>query len=399
MRTYKLLNPIISNNEYDADNEFDAAKHYASVLNKLKIENPSKILSIQQTGGEITHYNIGGFIPNPNALPFIPGNVGGEEDEDEDEEDEDDIIHETKNDQYDEHGMLVNNDDVGEIDDEIANFMNELKLNDDYEEQKFPDNMPKLSVPAPKPVNPLASVPAPKPVNPLASVPAPKPVNPLASVPAPKPVNPFAQKQANPFAVKKGGSRLKISKNNYKLINPYIIGKLNTEYNAENGLEAAKKFWEELNPLTTNNVPQLFITFQDGGGNLLHYKINEKALSNGSRMADYTISEQKITLSKATQDFFEQGLTHIKNIEEKAKNYNQDGGRSHQRYLIDDSSDSDNDSDKYHGMYFDFSRYKRLSQPIAYWWYDPVIYNTTTIYTPTFNVPVTPYVQLWLPVL
>jgi hypothetical protein len=186
--------------------------------------------------------------------------------------------------------------------------------------------------------------------------------------------------------------------NTYKLVNPYIIGKFNTTYKVENGIDAAKQFWDDLSSHTTNNMPQLCITLQRGGDNkLFHYKINEKVTTLGSKIADYTISEVKTDISETTKTAFLNEITKLKNkVEQQAQN--QAGGKRHsmkrERYNKDDSSsDSDSESDDY----FDFSRFKRLSQPISYWWYNPTLYGVTRLYYPTFNVPITPYMQVWVP--
>jgi hypothetical protein len=78
---------------------------------------------------------------------------------------------------------------------------------------------------------------------------------------------------------------------NYTLVNPCILGQFNTEYKAENGLEAASQFWNDLSSFTTNNVPQLFITLQDASTkDLIHFKISEK-INPKSKISDYTIEE------------------------------------------------------------------------------------------------------------
>ena len=191
----------------------------------------------------------------------------------------------------------------------------------------------------------------------------------------------------------------------YDLVNPRILGNFNTSYNVENGLEAAKTFWNDLSQHITNNVPELIITFKNEKDDLYHYKIIEK-LSGGSKNADITIKEVKPKISqKVKRDFLNEVSKVQKNITNQM--VNQEGGKK-KRYegKNDNSSDSssssssssDLSSDAEEGNdYYDFSRYKRLSQPIVYWWYTPILYKTVKLYTPTFAVPLMPYIRTWIP--
>lgn len=80
----------------------------------------------------------------------------------------------------------------------------------------------------------------------------------------------------------------------------------------------------------------------------------------------------------------------------------QTGGKG-KRYNASSSSSSTNSSTNSTSTeegedYYDFSRHRRLSQPIVYWWYTPSLYRVTKIYTPTFNVPLMPYINTWVPI-
>ena len=189
----------------------------------------------------------------------------------------------------------------------------------------------------------------------------------------------------------------------YDLINPRILGNFNTSYNVENGLEAAKTFWNDLSQHITNNMPELIITFKNDRDDLYHYKITEK-ISGGSKTADTVIKEIKPKISqKVKRDF----LNEVSRVQQNITNQmvNQEGGKSSKRYKgksdsssSSSSSSSSLSSDAEEGNdYYDFSRYKRLSQPIMYWWYTPILYRTPRIYTPTFTVPLMPYIRTWIP--
>ena len=181
----------------------------------------------------------------------------------------------------------------------------------------------------------------------------------------------------------------------YELVNPCIIGQFKTSYSVENGLEATKELWNNLSPLITNNLPELIVTFQEGG-NLHHYKITEK-VESGTKNATYTIKDYNTKISNKVKSEFLNEVSSVKsNI--TAQLDNQSGGKK-KRYEMENSSSSSTDSSSTEegADYYDFSRYKRLSQPIAYWWYTPYLYRVTRIYTPTFNVPLVPYIRTWVP--
>jgi hypothetical protein len=192
----------------------------------------------------------------------------------------------------------------------------------------------------------------------------------------------------------------------FKLINPLIIGQFNTEYKAEKGLEAISQFWNDLSTHLTNNVPNLYVTLKDGQNNLSHYKIEEK-LSGGSKITDFNISEFKLNLSQKAQEKF---IKKVEGFEKKTNNNiaKQLGGAKAKqsrenketkakRYKDSSSSSSSSCDSSDDEDYYNFSKYKRLTQPISMWYYAPTLYNVDSVFVPTFVNPIVPYVKLWLP--
>ncbi len=189
----------------------------------------------------------------------------------------------------------------------------------------------------------------------------------------------------------------------FKLVNPLIIGQFNTEYRAENGLEAISQFWNDLSTHLTNNVPNLYVTLKDEQNNLSHYKIEEK-LSGGSKMTDFNISEFKLNLSQKAQkkfvekvESFEQKTNNkiarqLGGAKAKAKQSRESKDKRYKDSSSSSSSDSSDDDD-----YYNFSKYKRLTQPISMWYYAPTLYGVNSVFVPTFVNPIVPYVKLWLP--
>lgn len=186
----------------------------------------------------------------------------------------------------------------------------------------------------------------------------------------------------------------------YSLVNPCILGQFNTVYKAENGLEAASQFWNDLSSFTTNNVPQLFITLEDKSSkDLVHFKISEK-IDSKTKISEYTISELNVDVSDKNKKTFLKGVEDVKKKVNSLVN-KQTGGDSNDkvkkhRKRYDDSSSTSSISDD--DEYFNFRKYKRMTQPISYWWYTPFIYNQPSVFIPTFNVPIIPYVELWVPI-
>jgi len=198
-----------------------------------------------------------------------------------------------------------------------------------------------------------------------------------------------------------------------KLLNPLLIGQFNTTYNVDKPLDAAVNFWNDLSAHTTNNMPSMKITFMNENTELFHFEVKER-LKAGSKSVNFTVKEKFYKISDANKAIF---INTVKRDEMKIKNKatKQSGGQSGGKmknapnkkdYKIQpsssSSSDSDSDSDSLDssdkdGDLYDFSKYRRLSQPIIYYSYTPFLYKITNFYTPTFVLPLTPYVRTWIP--
>lgn len=191
-----------------------------------------------------------------------------------------------------------------------------------------------------------------------------------------------------------------------KLVNPLLIGQFNTTYNVDKPLDAAVNFWNDLSTHLTNNMPTMRISFLDEKKELYHFKIKER-LQGGSKSVNFTVKQENHKMSeKAKKEF----INYVENEEKKIKNKaeNQSGGKiknapNKKDYKISSSSstlsssDSSDSSDDEDGELYDFSKYRRLSQPIIYYSYTPFLYKITRFFTPTFVLPLTPYVRTWIP--
>jgi len=63
--------------------------------------------------------------------------------------------------------------------------------------------------------------------------------------------------------------------NEYKLVNPYILGKLKTSCKAKTSEDAAEKLWNKLSKYTNNNVPKFYFSIKQKGGELQHFMVKE----------------------------------------------------------------------------------------------------------------------------
>jgi hypothetical protein len=184
-------------------------------------------------------------------------------------------------------------------------------------------------------------------------------------------------------------------KTQFELVNPCIIGQMNTSYSTESALDAATQFWNDLSPLLTNNVPKIYITLQNSKKDLFHFKISEKNNAQ-TKTADFSIREYNAEITSKQKTIF---LKHIAQIKENKSSQvdAQLGGKKKKRYEEKDSSSDSSDSDSDNDDYYNFTRYKKMSQPIVYWSYTPTLYKVNTVYTPTFNIPLVPYINTWIP--
>ena len=57
----------------------------------------------------------------------------------------------------------------------------------------------------------------------------------------------------------------------YKLVNPLILGDIETEYKENSVDDAAKKVWNKLSQYITGNVPRFGFTLKDNNNRLHHF--------------------------------------------------------------------------------------------------------------------------------
>jgi hypothetical protein len=171
----------------------------------------------------------------------------------------------------------------------------------------------------------------------------------------------------------------------YKLINPTVVGHVNTTTSTSSPDKAVKKIWENLSSHIMGNVPNLLVTIrEEGTSNIFHYNIQEKVNSK------VKYEKLDVKLSSETKKAF---LKEIDNVQ------SQHGGDKKRKRYEDDSSSSSSSSSSSDDEFHKFMKFRKNS-PISMYWYTPYIYSTTepvTIYTPVWKYPIVPYNEIWIP--
>lgn len=186
-----------------------------------------------------------------------------------------------------------------------------------------------------------------------------------------------------------------MSKQQYKLVNPYIVGNMNTTFSGSSSLEAATNAYKELSQYFNNDIPQFYFTMQKvagedkiGGGkndNYLHFLVTEKKID---RKVDFKIKSVKINKNTKAMTGYKKSLQKF--ISEHGSE--QSGGKR----SYDDDDWLDDEDDKYYKPKYKTVNSYYVSQPISYYYYDPFVYTLVPdvyyYYTPTFVAPLSPYV-------
>lgn len=164
----------------------------------------------------------------------------------------------------------------------------------------------------------------------------------------------------------------------YRLINPSIEGSLQTTYNEKKPTDAAEKVWLTLSKYITNSIPKFAFTLEDDKGKLHHYSVKEKMIGGGD--VKFDIAQIHEIPSK-----------HDTELKSRVNKFaKQRGGKKHHD---DDSSSSSSSDDGFNAL--KLFKNKNTVFPITYWWYDPLVYNYNTFYTPTFVAPLYPQYEIY----
>ena len=183
----------------------------------------------------------------------------------------------------------------------------------------------------------------------------------------------------------------------YKLVNPYIIGSMDTVINAESSLEAANKAYNNLSKYFGNTIPEFKFSLKRlsndkkviGGSkkSFIHFQVNESSTNNDK--VNYEIKEidSNVDITK-----FQEMLNKVANQDNRLSGgEHRREGREKRKFVPEDRDEELSDD-------FDFDLEKPrkgplVYEPISYYWYDPYIYPIVDrLYVPTFVLPLQPRV-------
>lgn len=174
---------------------------------------------------------------------------------------------------------------------------------------------------------------------------------------------------------------------NYKLLNPYIEGKMTTSFAGNSPKVAAKKIWNAISKYITNNVPQFPFTMENTDTGKLHHFLVKESLIGGNQ-AKFNISELTLNMKPTEESEFKKRVDTFKNSKMR-------GGKKHRKHE-DDDDDSSSSSSSTTEIFSALKLYNKHNTiyPITYWWYDPLIYKLDSVYIPTFVAPIVPYIEV-----
>lgn len=181
----------------------------------------------------------------------------------------------------------------------------------------------------------------------------------------------------------------------YELVNPFIDGEFKRIFTGKSSLDTAHKCYSELSHYMRAPMPEFMFTMRRiKDKQLVHYMVKEN--STDETTVEYSITESKIENTPEELQMFEKKLSEIStektggsSKEKKKSKKDKDESSSSSSSSL--SSDSERKySNKYLYNY-------RPNQPILYYWYYPMIYQTRHFIVPHFKVPLTPLIQIYIP--
>jgi hypothetical protein len=185
----------------------------------------------------------------------------------------------------------------------------------------------------------------------------------------------------------------------FKLVNPIILGKINTTIKKQNANEAAESIWKNISEHISENVANFAFTIKNDKNNKYYnYMVSEKY--ENDKVA-YNIKRINANLKDNDKKLLEINNKNIDNVYDKL--YKEYGGKDYEEInLINNDGDkqlSEEFIDKSGIISYNYLRDKiRLYNyingyyPIYYVYYYPVYYNLNNFFMPMFNA--TPYVEI-----
>lgn len=183
----------------------------------------------------------------------------------------------------------------------------------------------------------------------------------------------------------------------YKLVNPVIVGTLDTTYSGSSANQAAEKAWSSLSKYFTGNLPRFGFTLESTSDNKLYHYLVKEDVNSKTKSVEYNIKPMSIKLSRKQESLF-------RNDFEKVMDKTQTGGRhrsssssssteSDSSTSLDSASDDVYDKHVYEKIQTFYAR--RTMDPIVYFYYNPIVYEVIeSVFVPNLIVPLTPYLHV-----
>ena len=184
----------------------------------------------------------------------------------------------------------------------------------------------------------------------------------------------------------------------YKLTNPYVMGSMNTEFQAKSSLEAAKDAYDNLSQYFGNHMPVYRFTLKrlSNNGNIiggspssfLHFEVNET--TNKSDTVNYEIKKINGVKSSVVSNY----QKRVNKVVQQDLEQKEQKGGAKKKFIHGTDDDDDDETSDYFDLVADKPRRGPLVyEPISYYWYDPFLYPLVDRwYVPTFVLPLQPRV-------
>jgi len=210
----------------------------------------------------------------------------------------------------------------------------------------------------------------------------------------------------------------------YALVNPSIIGTLDTTVEASNSAQAAKEIYNKISPFFKTAQPNLIYTIQKlksssaqigGGSDKTYYNFKVKEIEKNGEVI-YTISSysgkydiEKLNNSLSSLATRINGKMNLLDSEEPPEPKKEMKGgvkktsKSSKKSWRDEDDELDDDLNdifpRQKNQYLSSFVIPNLVDPISYWWYNNIYYDASRLYIPSFIGAIDPYIIIDNPYL
>lgn len=200
--------------------------------------------------------------------------------------------------------------------------------------------------------------------------------------------------------------------NSYVLINPVIKGSFKSMIKSNNSQEAAKTFYNNMSEHFNNNLPKFYFSIQkgkSGKGKVYHFEVREAKVNDDVKFAinqynmkgEESINKKLLEKVSAIKKSSQRGgakkkksskkKSSKKRSKKKSSKKGSRGGRKSKKNTMEDLEDLEDLEDV---LTTEMAIVPTLNNPMYYFWYDPFIYQVSSLFIPTFYQYITPYIEI-----